>query len=855
MVEQKPLIKKFRRAEEERARQQRAELQPQGSRETPLTQFIPPKFEFRDGSIVLKLVDGREEVLPIREFVKTESRELARRLGLEGVPEKAVFMWKREVLQSYLNVQPLRRQVEFSKLEHLWTLAEPILIESEWVDVKREFTVWFARQSFGASTAIVDVDGYVNPRRLSYSLVKADEGLVNRVVSAAPRGVLRKLVSVLEERGVVLEREEGGRRLNEAELRERLAERLLNHDAIFAPAPTLRDAKFLEDIEWRENIGDLLTFGAPVDSRLAAIRAVYALRGVEGRYLPHGIIVGNSGSGKSQFFKVWGQHWDKVTANTLIGYAKGKDEIYPGLIDHAEEVIAVDQVESADRANLTRYLLDYMEDGACSFAAGGISYRQRGLAPLVFIANPIGSGGEKDFQRTLEVVSYNPALGGRIAIVFYFTDLAVIRGTAYALGHEEEERWRQAKAFVRAVEDYCRGRLRAIWRHPKVVEWLKQPIQGYAEKVAEIAKMLNLSNPQLYEFFLNHATQAAPKIRAAALQAALLFNLKDIALGTFSVERILEEAEEWLRRIVELNLASIANIVGEYEGKRELNVRAHFESLPDYLKAVVVVAEAYRRAVLSEYRGRGQVPEELRSVVLEDLKVSVPEFGYRYLSQALDRIKRHPKGASNRFPSIKEYFGVQFTVLEGPEPRVRATVEKWEEAPIPVSERLVREVESVLGKVFLHFSTFSSSPGGGEEEVVNRNPPQDAEGTRGPEEGEKTPPADKPRRNGETGEMEKQEYSPSFHLGKRSNKTDRSSVLHREDSILHQEKTEDLTQAEAAARILEFIGKEGKPLKQVLEYAVKGLGLLKPEPLLHVFLERGTIVKVKKGGETWLVKG
>jgi hypothetical protein len=702
MVEQKPLIKKFRRAEEERARQQRAELQPQGSRETPLTQFIPPKFEFRDGSIVLKLVDGREEVLPIREFVKTESRELARRLGLEGVPEKAVFMWKREVLQSYLNVQPLRRQVEFSKLEHLWTLAEPILIESEWVDVKREFTVWFARQSFGASAAIVDVDGYVNPRRLSYSLVKADEGLASRVVGSAPRSVLRRLVSLLEERGVTLdEGEEGGRkRLSEEELRHLLVEKLLNYNAIFAPAPTLRDAKFLENIDWREYVEELLTFGAPVDSRLATIRAVYALRGVEGRYLPHGLLVANSGSGKSQFFKVWGQHWDKVTANTLIGYAKGKDEIYPGLIDNAEEVIAVDQVESADRANLTRYLLDYMEDGACSFAAGGVSYKQKGLAPFVFIANPLGSGGEKDFQRTLEVVSYNPALGGRIAIIFYFTDLIVIRGTKHALSREEEEEWRRAKALVRAVEDYCRRELRRIWKHPKVVEWLKEPIPGYIEKVKEIVeggqRPLSLSNEQLYEFFMNHATQAASKIRAAALQAALLFNLKDIALNTYTVEKILEEAEEWLQAIVELNLASIANIVADYEGKREQNVKAIFESLPDYLKAIVVVAEAYRRAVLNKYRGRGQVPEELRDLVLSRIGVSIQRVasGYRYLSDALSLARRR-KGALERLNAAGSFLKLKFTLLEQ-EKQLKVTVLDWEEQPIPVPEELVSEVAEVL---------------------------------------------------------------------------------------------------------------------------------------------------------------
>jgi hypothetical protein len=64
-----------------------------------------------------------------------------------------------------------------------------------------------------------------------------------------------------------------------------------------------------------------------------------------------------------------------------------------------------------------------------------------------------------------------------------------------------------------------------------------------------------------------------------------------------------------------------------------------------------------------------------------------------------------------------------------------------------------------------------------------------------------------------------------------------------------------LTQAEAIAKILEYIGEEGKPLREVQEYTVKGLGLLRPEPLLKELLERGIIVKVKKGGETWLVRG
>jgi hypothetical protein len=64
-----------------------------------------------------------------------------------------------------------------------------------------------------------------------------------------------------------------------------------------------------------------------------------------------------------------------------------------------------------------------------------------------------------------------------------------------------------------------------------------------------------------------------------------------------------------------------------------------------------------------------------------------------------------------------------------------------------------------------------------------------------------------------------------------------------------------LTQAEAIARILEFVGKEGKPLKQVFEYVAKELKILKPEPLLRELLERGYLAKAKRGGETWLVRG
>jgi hypothetical protein len=422
---------------------------------------------------------------------------------------------------------------------------------------------------------------------------------------------------------------------------------------------------------------------------------------------------------------------------------------------------------------------------------------------------------------------------------------------------------------VRAVEDYCRGRLRAIYRHPKVVEWLKQPItleekdkdgnpKSYAERVAEIVKMLSLSNPQLHEFFLNHATQAAPKIRAAALQAALLFNLKDIALGTYSVERILEEAEGWLRRIVELNLASIANIVEEYEGKRELNVKALFESLPNYAKAVIAVAEAYRRLVLEEYRGKGQVPDELRDVVLDNLKVGVEEYGYEYLSRALDIVKRR-KRALEELNNAGFSLRLKFTLIE-PQKQIKATVLDWSEQPISIPKNLTRRLaECSSFRQFRHFVSVSeeesqppareyaeSIPSGSQVEHGNKVSPRRADEMTKLTKDASSNETNQTVRQGEFNVPLKEDAGSV----RSENAETEKHMLAEFAEMASDEKTkkEAPTQAEAAARLLEFVGKEGKPLMQVFEYVVKELKILKPEPLLKELLERGHLVKVKKGG-------
>lgn len=58
---------------------------------------------------------------------------------------------------------------------------------------------------------------------------------------------------------------------------------------------------------------------------------------------------------------------------------------------------------------------------------------------------------------------------------------------------------------------------------------------------------------------------------------------------------------------------------------------------------------------------------------------------------------------------------------------------------------------------------------------------------------------------------------------------------------------------EAAAKILEYVGREGRPLYSVLAYAVRELKILRPEPLLHELLERGYLVKLRAEDGTLLL--
>jgi len=62
-------------------------------------------------------------------------------------------------------------------------------------------------------------------------------------------------------------------------------------------------------------------------------------------------------------------------------------------------------------------------------------------------------------------------------------------------------------------------------------------------------------------------------------------------------------------------------------------------------------------------------------------------------------------------------------------------------------------------------------------------------------------------------------------------------------------------QREVLRKVLEFVGRAGRPWRDLLEYVVKDLSVARPEPLLKHMLERGMLVKVKRGDEEWVLRG
>jgi len=568
-------------------------------------------------------------------------------------------------------------------------------VENELIDSEKEWSLYEACPDWNFPAIFMyDRERFVHPHRLDYALNTLEPVEVEEILLSLPKSILKRVISVAQKWGYKITREK--------EEDEGLFINNLSHNIntiFYKPVPILRDLEYLRRFNWRDYVENyVISYGLDIDPRLKKVRESTSLKGIEPRYNPHTLLVAKSGRGKSEFYEVAGEHYDRATDVTLIGTARSKSGIFPGVLHGSELPICVDQLESQNKPQVARFLFGYMEKGESQWGVGGVRFRVKGRSILVFAANPLGSQSEKDFRYILDMLSHNPALGRRFGIIVYSNDFKPIKKK---LSEREEREWKENIRLFRAVEEYAWPELRKIIKNKSVEEWLNTPIPGYEERVKDL--VLTVEDDTLKTFFENH-TLAQQRVRAAALYATLVYNLDKIALREYSIEDLLREAEERLKAYVSINLESIATITSSIEEMREYRARSFFHSLPEYLKHIISAIELYKREVRKEYSGKGQIPEELRRIRLDRLPYVPRSETYNYFSRCISNLKKKRRNLDRVL--LREVFKIDIIPKEG-----YFEVELLSWRPLPIEP---------LGTLppFHHFIDFIISSVPEREEVV-----------------------------------------------------------------------------------------------------------------------------------------
>jgi len=524
----------------------------------------------------------------------------------------------------------LRRTQSFFTMNALFEkLKPPVMDGRDLVALEKDFMIWLLKKGPVAPPMVaLDRDGYISPNRKELALENLDD---LSILEALPPRIKQRLMKIAEEWGICHQEEEDGEEFDPEVLR----------PIVFTPVPVLRDPAFLkgekpikldngEELSWLEYVDKLAAWKQGKDPRLKRIHKSKLLRHVYMKYSPHSLEIAPGGTGKTLFYIMSGHSIDKATPKSTLGFAKSPDEIFFGTVYESELPVAYDQLESQTSAQMARFMFNILEFGEAWVDSGAVRFKVTTRSSFAYLGNPKPDPekGKGDLTWLFIHLSTNPALGRRFGWIFFEPSQDRMRAISKKLSQAEEEEWRSAFGILRAVEEYCLPKIRAVWRDPKVVEWINKTIEGYREAIESYT--LNTQDSTLREFLLNHA-EAQHRVRAIAFQLSLVDNLDRLALDAITVEELIECAEEYLPEVVNVNIESARAMVAAWGQMTQENALMWFGSLPEYLKHIVSAIVHFKRA-----------HPELSAFKLNDIPYR--DEGCEYLSKAVDRLKRWNRG-------------------------------------------------------------------------------------------------------------------------------------------------------------------------------------------------------------------
>lgn len=531
--------------------------------------------------------------------------------------------------------------VQFFNVSHLFTKTKPKSGSDVFAGVEKEYSLYLARQKLNYPPYLIcDLDGVINPHRNELSLkIERDDELIRNYVQDLPSDLKKRIARALGLHGHHIPSD-----IENVNLPLEIA-----HSMTFLmPIPKLKDPEILNVIPWKPLTNELVSWFCDKDPRLRITHKAQILRGIKPRLNPHSLQCTNSGTGKTTFYDHTGVCYGKTTPNSFLGYAKGPDEIIMGTVHGCEVPYGIDQIESG-AWGVMRFLFNAMEQGYDYVSSGGVSFKPECNCNFAILANPVGytTDPAKSFSQVLDHISWNPAIGRRFGIILYGDDFKKPRPPSDSTLDE----WDRAISFFRAVEEYAQPELKNLYEDPSTYEWISEPIPAYKDKIMELTS--TITHDTVRTFLREHGSAGQHRVKAAALNVAIVENLDKIALKNYDKQTILDEAQDHLSIFIEINLESIINIIRGLEEALIHLAQTAFANLSQYQQEIVSAVEIYRRQGID-----GQNPVFNLSYLTN--YIPSKDTPYSYFSQCISKLRKldHNGSTFTKFnEKTQRYFG------------------------------------------------------------------------------------------------------------------------------------------------------------------------------------------------------
>lgn len=511
-------------------------------------------------------------------------------------------------------------------------------------DYESKWKLFVAQLSLASpKIPIFDKTGYISKSNSNYVLVPIeDKKWIDNWLIEVPEDIKEKLKTIVKRHG-----------LSEKFLSESLTKILME------PIPRLKNPEVIASMdkkEWNKFIKSVISPGAEKDHRMLIVFKTHLPRGIRQIYNPHALLLTNLKTGKTKFYELIGIRLDKASAPRMIGYSDAQKS-YPGTVDNLYIPLCIEQIESQSAPEILRFLLSFMELGRARSETGAKGFIVKGTCPIVITGNPKGyhSARINTFRSLIDHLTGNLiALGRRFGIIVYGIDYGVVK---VEMGQSDVE-WQINVQKYRSIEEYILPLIKGIFKNVTVERWLEKPLPDYEKKGKNLLKKIN--DTGVKEFLTAHFELGYPHIKGGALNCAIIdFIPRIMKIKTTEKEDgllivdLLAKAEEYLKKIIAINLESVANMA-----YLEEDVTGDiFESLPVLWQTLLKTIQNYTKTFGFIHRGE---------ILIDKLQDYLPEDStYSYISQIRNALDyRTPENISYYNILFEKYWKFRIVLKE-----------------------------------------------------------------------------------------------------------------------------------------------------------------------------------------------